>query len=221
MPLLVSSKPLMASIVIGSFGSAQAFNAPVFEVEIKVDPNSPAPHYEKPLRYGQKPEIHHIFRDDPRSPPKVVSLFFALAVVATVPALFIGVSLHNRHCVCDTSLTNCIPVARTRREPQPPHQGHWCRSIVARLFLWIHCCNGVRIFHVLYQLDVVPNASSCGYRRCSDRPKRRQSLGRGTEQASRWRTLKFGSIVGAGRTTMQDLSTNLPASLAIGSNGAL
>ncbi|KAK0631873.1 Oligosaccharyltransferase subunit Ribophorin II-domain-containing protein [Immersiella caudata] len=89
-PLLVSTKPLKASIVIGSFGSAQAYNSQVFEVEIKTDPSAPAPQFEKPLRYGQKDEIHHIFRADPKSPPKVISLFFALAVIATVPALFIG-----------------------------------------------------------------------------------------------------------------------------------
>lgn len=38
-------------------------------------------------RYGSKPEIHHIFRDDPKSPPKVVSLFFTLAVLAALPVL--------------------------------------------------------------------------------------------------------------------------------------
>lgn len=90
--LLASTKPLQASIVIASFGSAIGYNSPAFEVEIRTDPNAPPPHYEKPLRYGKKPEIHHIFRPDPKSPPKVISLFFALAVVATVPALFIGVS---------------------------------------------------------------------------------------------------------------------------------
>ncbi|KAK1755087.1 Dolichyl-diphosphooligosaccharide--protein glycosyltransferase subunit 2 [Echria macrotheca] len=88
--LLVSTKPLKGSIVIGSFGSAQGYNSQVFEVEITTDPNAPAPHYEKPLRYGKKEEIHHIFRADPKSPPKVISLFFTLAVAATVPALFIG-----------------------------------------------------------------------------------------------------------------------------------
>ena len=40
-----------------------------------------------PERYGSKTEIHHIFRDDPKSPPKVISLFFTLAVLSTVPVL--------------------------------------------------------------------------------------------------------------------------------------
>lgn len=89
--LLVATKPLKASVVLASFGSAQGLNAPVFEVKIETDPAAPPPAYEKPLRYGKQPEIHHIFRPDPKSPPKVISLFFALAVAATLPALLIGV----------------------------------------------------------------------------------------------------------------------------------
>jgi oligosaccharyltransferase complex subunit delta (ribophorin II) len=91
--LLLATKPLQASIVIGSFGSAQGLNTPVFTVEVQIDPNSPAPAYEKAVRYGKQPEIHHIFRADPKSPPKIISLVFTLAVLATVPALFLGVSL--------------------------------------------------------------------------------------------------------------------------------
>jgi len=91
----MSGKPLKASIVIGSFGSAQAYDAHVFDIEIQTDPNAPAPQYQKAVRYGQKPEIHHTFRADPKSPPKVISLFFALAVAATVPALFIGVGYNH------------------------------------------------------------------------------------------------------------------------------
>ena len=55
------------------------------------DPAVAAPTYEAPLRYGKKEEIHHIFRADPQSPPKAISLVFVLAVLATVPALFLGV----------------------------------------------------------------------------------------------------------------------------------
>jgi oligosaccharyltransferase complex subunit delta (ribophorin II) len=90
--LLVASKPLKASVVIGSFGSAQALNTPVFEVKIETDANAPPPTYEKPLRYGQQPEIQHTFRPDAKSPPKVISLVFGLAVLATLPVLLISVS---------------------------------------------------------------------------------------------------------------------------------
>ncbi|KAK9769728.1 putative Dolichyl-diphosphooligosaccharide--protein glycosyltransferase subunit 2 [Seiridium cardinale] len=88
--LLSTSKPLKASLILASFGSSEGYNKPVFDVEIKLDPNATPPTHEKPLRYGRLEEIHHIFRADPTSPPKIISLVFALAVLATLPALFIG-----------------------------------------------------------------------------------------------------------------------------------
>jgi oligosaccharyltransferase complex subunit delta (ribophorin II) len=66
--------------------------AKLFDIEVKPDPNHPPAPYEKPVRYGKQPEIHHIFRSDPKSPPKVISLFFAVAALATIPVLFVGVS---------------------------------------------------------------------------------------------------------------------------------
>jgi len=89
---LLASEPLQASVVIGSFGSAKPLDTPVFSVNIETDPAIPPPAYEKPVRYGKKAEIHHIFRPDPKSPPAVISVVFALAVVAALPALFVGVS---------------------------------------------------------------------------------------------------------------------------------
>lgn len=91
--LLHSPSPLEASIVIGSFGSSQASRVSVFDLDVKLNPNSPPTPYEAPLRYGKQPLINHIFRQDPQSPPRVVSLAFVLAVLATVPALIIGWAL--------------------------------------------------------------------------------------------------------------------------------
>jgi oligosaccharyltransferase complex subunit delta (ribophorin II) len=91
--LLLSSKPLHAFVVLASFGSSQGYNSQLFDLSIVLDPNSPAPAYESPLRYGKLSEIHHIFRADPSSPPVVISLFFALAVLATLPVLLVSVSL--------------------------------------------------------------------------------------------------------------------------------
>ncbi|KAI3324598.1 Oligosaccharyltransferase subunit Ribophorin II-domain-containing protein [Xylariaceae sp. AK1471] len=88
--LATSTAPLKASVVLASFGSSQGLNKPVFSVELKADPNAAPIINEKPLRYGKREEIHHIFRSDPKNPPKIISAFFALAVLATVPALFIG-----------------------------------------------------------------------------------------------------------------------------------
>jgi len=90
--LLLATKPLQASVVIASFGSAQGLNTHLFDLAVQLDPNAPAPAYEKPVRYSKQPEIHHIFKADPKSPPRIISLVFALAVLATVPALFLGVS---------------------------------------------------------------------------------------------------------------------------------
>ncbi|KAH8682447.1 Oligosaccharyltransferase subunit Ribophorin II-domain-containing protein [Xylariales sp. PMI_506] len=88
--LLTATTPLKASLVIASFGASAGYNSPVFDIEIKQNPAAAPIVYEKPLRYGKLEEIHHIFRGDPKSPPKVISLFFSLAVLATIPALFIG-----------------------------------------------------------------------------------------------------------------------------------
>ncbi|KAF7193398.1 Dolichyl-diphosphooligosaccharide--protein glycosyltransferase subunit 2 [Pseudocercospora fuligena] len=87
---LTTSKPIQASVVLASFGSSTPYAGPAFQIKVQQDPTSaqavPAP----PERYTAKPEIHHIFKDDPRSPPTVVSLFFTLAILATVPVLLGG-----------------------------------------------------------------------------------------------------------------------------------
>ncbi|KAI1421310.1 Oligosaccharyltransferase subunit Ribophorin II-domain-containing protein [Xylaria sp. FL1777] len=88
--LATSTAPLKASVVLASFGSSQGLNKPVFSVALNTDPNVTPPAYEKPLRYGKREPIHHVFRGDPKNPPKIISAFFALAVLATVPVLFVG-----------------------------------------------------------------------------------------------------------------------------------
>ncbi|KAH8748822.1 Oligosaccharyltransferase subunit Ribophorin II-domain-containing protein [Hyaloscypha finlandica] len=98
--LLTSSQPLRATLLLASFGSSQAFSNHVFNLDVKPDPNAPLPKYEKPLRYGKLEDIHHIFRADPKSGPKIVSLFFVLAVLATVPVLlgawaYLGANLNH------------------------------------------------------------------------------------------------------------------------------
>ncbi|KAF2275032.1 uncharacterized protein EI97DRAFT_85472 [Westerdykella ornata] len=84
---LTSSKPIEASIVIGSFGSSTPYKKKVFDLNITRDPNVPLAVPEKPLRYAADKEIHHIFRAEPRSPPKIITLVFAAAVVAALPVL--------------------------------------------------------------------------------------------------------------------------------------
>ncbi|KAI0399054.1 hypothetical protein F4802DRAFT_603362 [Xylaria palmicola] len=45
-----------------------------------------------PTDSGKREAIRHIFRADPKNSPKVISAVFALAVLATVHALFVGTS---------------------------------------------------------------------------------------------------------------------------------
>ena len=90
--LLDSTSPLSASILVASFGDSQPFNKKAFDLNVKEDPNSPRKAPEKPLRYGKLPEIRHIFKADPKSPPKIITLFFTLIVLGALPVLFGTVS---------------------------------------------------------------------------------------------------------------------------------
>ncbi|KAI1153693.1 Oligosaccharyltransferase subunit Ribophorin II-domain-containing protein [Nemania diffusa] len=88
--LATSTAPLKASVVLASFGSSQGLNKPIFSVALKPDPNASPLVYEKPLRYGKREHIMHTYRADPKNPPKIISAFFALVVLGTLPALFAG-----------------------------------------------------------------------------------------------------------------------------------
>lgn len=90
---LITSRPLRASLVIASFGDAKGYRNHVFDFEVRLDPDHPIPIPEKPLRYGKLDEIHHTFRPDPKSPPKIVTFFFTAAVLATLPILVGAVCL--------------------------------------------------------------------------------------------------------------------------------
>lgn len=81
---LTSTKPLKASIVIASFGSSTPYAGYAFTLAVAHDANSAPTTPSPPERYARKPEIHHVFRADPRSPPKVISGIFTLAIVATL-----------------------------------------------------------------------------------------------------------------------------------------
>ena len=76
--------------MIGSFGSAAPYKAHAFDLVIQTDPIAPPAVPSPPERYTAKPEIHHIFHDGPHSPPQIISLFFTLAIVVSLPALMGG-----------------------------------------------------------------------------------------------------------------------------------
>ena len=90
--LLSSTGPLDASLVIASFGSSKPYNGKAFDLSIELDSGSPLHTSKKPLRYGKLPEIHHIFKADPKSPPIIITLVFAAAVIAALPILLGAVS---------------------------------------------------------------------------------------------------------------------------------
>lgn len=73
--------------MVASFGGSTPYKGLAFQLKIEVDPNVPLPVQEAQQRYGKQPEIHHLFRADPTSPPKVISLIFTAAVLAALPLL--------------------------------------------------------------------------------------------------------------------------------------
>ena len=88
----LKSKTAEAEILIASFGTSQGYKSKAFTLNVDLDPNVPIAIPERPLRYGKLPEIHHIFKPDPKSPPVIVTLFFTASVLATLPVLFGTVS---------------------------------------------------------------------------------------------------------------------------------
>ncbi|TQV96442.1 oligosaccharyltransferase subunit ribophorin II [Cordyceps javanica] len=167
--LLKSATPLEAKIVLGSFGSSKAIVASIFDIQVVRDANS-ASTYEAPLRYGKRPEIHHIFRADPKNPPKIISLAFAAAVLAAIPVLFI--------------------MACSWCQPQPRRQGSQCGPRFARRLLRLHCGDGGCLLPVLQQLEPFPDSPShcCRGRGCV--PERKQRPGRGAAPPSRGREIE-------------------------------
>lgn len=75
-----SVEPLHASVVIGSFGSAQPVLADAFDLKLKQDGATAPPAVQAPLRYGKMPQIHHIFREPTAYPSKIFPYTFMLAI---------------------------------------------------------------------------------------------------------------------------------------------
>ena len=90
-----ASQPIRATVLIASFGHSKPFSGHVFDMDLKIDPNAPIAVPEKPLRYKKLEPIHHIFRPDPKSPPRSITLIFTLAVLLTLPVLLGTVCLER------------------------------------------------------------------------------------------------------------------------------
>lgn len=86
---------LQADLVIASFGSSAGYKSEAFSMQTLNEGGASKALLEKPLRYGKLPEIHHIFRSDPKSGNVLISAVFAMAAMSTLPVLIGTVS-----CVC-------------------------------------------------------------------------------------------------------------------------
>ena len=84
---LSQNTSLTSTILLASFSSTPGYSSAAFTLALTTDSNTPFPISETPLRYGKLPEIHHVFRADPKSPNVLISLIFSGAVVATLPIL--------------------------------------------------------------------------------------------------------------------------------------
>ncbi|KAL8980420.1 MAG: hypothetical protein Q9205_004490 [Flavoplaca limonia] len=93
---LSGSQTLSASLIIASFGSSKPYRNHAFDLKVEFESSSPPRPVDKPLRYGKLPEIHHIFKPDPKSPPKIITIVFAVAVIAALPSLLIVPRSVNR-----------------------------------------------------------------------------------------------------------------------------
>ena len=78
--------------MIGSFGSSKPYDGLAFKIDVRSDSPLPSGPQANAIRYGKLEEIHHQFRADPRSPSILITIPFAVAVLAAVPALFGAVS---------------------------------------------------------------------------------------------------------------------------------
>lgn len=108
---LVSPKPVHATVVIGSFGSAQGLIADAFDIDITQDPNKAAPAAPSTVRYGKKPQIHHIFREPTQYPYKVFSIFFMVVIGATLPVLLVVVG-SSSFLTLSVSITQLLTLIR-------------------------------------------------------------------------------------------------------------
>ncbi|KTW30494.1 uncharacterized protein T551_01777 [Pneumocystis jirovecii RU7] len=79
--LLFEDSPLLLTIVIGSFDTADPLlytlgRLQIVDIDAKFDPPEP------PLRYGPLPEIEHIFSPEQKSSSKILVIIFSIAILS-------------------------------------------------------------------------------------------------------------------------------------------
>ncbi|CCJ28658.1 unnamed protein product [Pneumocystis jirovecii] len=90
--LLFEDSPLLLTIVIGSFDTADPLlytlgRLQIVDIDAKFDPPEP------PLRYGPLPEIEHIFSPEQKSSSKILVIIFSIAILSVFGQLCKAVSL--------------------------------------------------------------------------------------------------------------------------------
>jgi Oligosaccharyltransferase subunit Ribophorin II len=189
---LRSSSSLSASIVIGSFGSSNGYNARAFSLAVEIDTNQPVVQTEKPLRYGKLPEIHHIFRSDPKSPNIVIVLVFTGAVITTLPILLCAVSPPRCPRLGHVTLTVCT-VALSRRQPQSSLPSNVRRPRLACPIRWLDRGHRIHLFSVLHGLESLPNPTRTRGRRSRSVPERQPRLDRSSRAETGWFEMRSSS----------------------------
>jgi oligosaccharyltransferase complex subunit delta (ribophorin II) len=107
---LLTNNTLSASLILASSGTSQGYNHLAFYLTPNSDPDTPFPKPESPLRYGKLEEIHHVFRDDPKSPNILISVVFLGGVLATIPILFgaVGFPLASHFPQSTSPIRRCV-----------------------------------------------------------------------------------------------------------------
>ncbi|KAK6527280.1 hypothetical protein TWF281_010468 [Arthrobotrys megalospora] len=85
---LLTSESLSLTLALGSFGQSTPLSVEIAKVTPILDAAAKKALPEPPLKYQKMNEIHHIFRAEPKSPPKIISLVFLVAVIVCLPGLF-------------------------------------------------------------------------------------------------------------------------------------
>lgn len=173
-------------MVIGSFGSSEAYDSSVFKLSIDRDSNIPIPTVEA-ARYGKLPEIHHIFKDDPSSPAIIITLAFVAMVGATLPVLAGLV----RMVYLASSTLLIVAVALPRRQPQPPPNRIQVLSPASRHFPRLADCLRGHLLPLLHFLELVSDPARCGSCWCGRIRERQSRPGRSSGPTSCWSALSF------------------------------
>lgn len=148
--------------MIASFGSSKPYSSKAFDLTVELD--SPLPSQEKPLRYGKLPEIHHQFKADPTSPPKIITVFFTAAVVFTLPVLLATVCSiaqldSSYNYLHESLLTIHALVVNPRRKPQSHRQSIQLFTHPTRSIFSVDTSNGRTVLHVLYIMESLPDTT--------------------------------------------------------------